>query len=67
MQKVGEYRTGAVATDDTVNCGNIWTAEVLFVRFSIIAFHVSSVATAPVLYSPTHSFDRLHTLLRKQF
>ncbi len=60
MQGVGEYRTGAVATDDTVNCGNLWNTRLLSVKFSSIAFNVSPVATAPVLYSSTHSFDRLH-------
>ena len=33
MQRVGEFRTGAVATDDTVNCGKLWNTRLLSLSF----------------------------------
>ncbi len=54
MQWVDEYRTGAVATALIAECtqAKLTKASLLFRNSRILI--VSSVATAPVLYSPTH-------------
>ncbi len=53
MQKVGEYRTGAVATDDTVNCGNIWTAEYFSLGFpSFIPCQFRRYRSGSVFFDP---------------
>ncbi len=48
MQGVGEHRTGAVATDDTVNCGNLWIARLLSLDFS--ALHSTPVPSLPLRF-----------------
>ncbi len=54
MQGVGEFRTGAVATELTWN-GMLENLTKRNRGFQSAAIHVSSVATAPVLFSSTHS------------